>query len=81
MLAKWPFVTPIPGSRKIERIDEKISVLPDVDLTADELARIEGELSQVSIHQEPHLTRTLLSVRPGTFRVHLVGYRSGLEPA
>jgi diketogulonate reductase-like aldo/keto reductase len=36
MLAKWPFVTPIPGSRRIERIDE--------------LARIEGELAKVSIH-------------------------------
>jgi aryl-alcohol dehydrogenase-like predicted oxidoreductase len=49
MLAKWPFVTPIPGSRKIERIDENLGAA-DVDLTADELARIEGELSQVSIH-------------------------------
>lgn len=49
MLAKWPFVTPIPGSRKMERIDENLGA-GDVDLTADELARIEGELSQVSIH-------------------------------
>ena len=49
MLAKWPFVTPIPGSRKIEWIDENLCAA-DVDLTADELARIEGELSQVSIH-------------------------------
>jgi aryl-alcohol dehydrogenase-like predicted oxidoreductase len=49
MLAKWPFVTPIPGSRKIERIDENLGAA-DVDLTADELARIEGELAQVSIH-------------------------------
>jgi aryl-alcohol dehydrogenase-like predicted oxidoreductase len=43
MLAKWPFVTPIPGSRKIERIDENLGAA-DVDLTADELARIEGNL-------------------------------------
>ena len=37
MLAKWPLVTPIPGSRKIERIDENLGAA-DVDLTADELA-------------------------------------------
>ena len=49
MLAKWPFVTPIPGSRTIERIDENLGAA-DVDLTAGELARIEWELSQVSIH-------------------------------
>jgi aryl-alcohol dehydrogenase-like predicted oxidoreductase len=49
MLAKWPFVTPIPGSRKIERIDENLAAA-DVELTPDELARIEKALATMPIH-------------------------------
>ena len=49
MLAKWPFVTPIPGSRKIERIDENLGAA-DVELTDVELTRIESELKKLTIH-------------------------------
>jgi aryl-alcohol dehydrogenase-like predicted oxidoreductase len=49
MLAKWPFVTPIPGSRKADRIDENLGAA-DVDLTPGELARIEEQLAQITIH-------------------------------
>jgi len=49
MLAKWPFVTPIPGSRKAERIEENLGAA-DVELTPEELAGIEEELVQIKIH-------------------------------
>jgi aryl-alcohol dehydrogenase-like predicted oxidoreductase len=49
MLAKWPFVTPIPGSRKAERLDENLGAA-DVDLTPGELARIEEQLAKITIH-------------------------------
>src|SRR6516225_1938793 len=49
MLAKWPIVTPIPGSRKAERIDENLGAA-DVDLTPAELARIEEQLAKITIH-------------------------------
>ena len=49
MLAKWPFVTPIPGSRKAERIEENLGAA-DVELTPKELAGIEEELVQIKIH-------------------------------
>ncbi|HEV2543046.1 MAG TPA: aldo/keto reductase [Methylobacterium sp.] len=49
MLAKWPFVTPIPGSRKAERIEENLGAA-EVSLTSDEMARIERELAKVPVH-------------------------------
>lgn len=48
MLAK-PFVTPIPGARKAERIEENLGAA-DVDLTPSELARIENELARTAFH-------------------------------
>ena len=50
MLAKWPFVSPIPGSRKIERIDEENLGAADLDLNPHELAAIEKALASVPIH-------------------------------
>ena len=49
MLAKWPVVTPIPGSRKADRIDENLGAAAD-DLTPGELARIEEQLAKITIH-------------------------------
>jgi aryl-alcohol dehydrogenase-like predicted oxidoreductase len=49
MLAKWPFVTPIPGARRAERIEENLGAA-DVDLTPGELAGIEAELARIAIH-------------------------------
>ena len=49
MLAKWPFVTPIPGSRKAERIKENLGAA-EIELTLGELARIEEKLAEIPIH-------------------------------
>ena len=49
MLHKKGFIVPIPGMRKIERIDENLGA-DDVALTDDEFKRIEAELVKVKIH-------------------------------
>jgi aryl-alcohol dehydrogenase-like predicted oxidoreductase len=49
MMAKWPFVTPIPGARKAARIEENLGAA-DVELSPDELADIETALAQIPIH-------------------------------
>ena len=49
MLAKWPFVTPIPGSRTAARIAENLGAA-DVELTTGELREIERELANIPIH-------------------------------
>lgn len=43
MLAKKPYIIPIPGSRKLSRLKENLAAA-DVELTADEVARIDTEL-------------------------------------
>lgn len=49
MLAKEPFIAPVPGSRKAERITENLKAA-DVELTADEFAALEAELARIPIH-------------------------------
>lgn len=49
MLHKEDFIVPIPGSRKLERIQENLGAA-DVDLTDEEFARIEAELAKIEIH-------------------------------
>jgi len=49
MLHKKDFIVPIPGSRKIERIEENCRAA-DVELTAEEFAQIEAELAKIAIH-------------------------------
>jgi aryl-alcohol dehydrogenase-like predicted oxidoreductase len=49
MLHKYDFLVPIPGSRKLSRIQENLGAA-DVTLTDDELDRIEAELSKIEIH-------------------------------
>lgn len=49
MLAKWDFLSPIPGSRKEERIAENLGAA-EVELSADELKQLEDELADVPIH-------------------------------
>ena len=49
MLHKNDFIVPIPGSRKLERIQENLGAA-DVDLTDDEFAQIEAELAKIKIH-------------------------------
>ena len=49
MLHKKNFIVPIPGSRRIERIEENLGAA-DVGLTHEEFARIEAELAKIEMH-------------------------------
>lgn len=49
MLHKGDFIVPIPGSRKLERIEENLGAA-DVDLTDEEYALLETELAKVELH-------------------------------
>jgi aryl-alcohol dehydrogenase-like predicted oxidoreductase len=49
MLHKKDFIVPIPGSRKLERIQENLGAA-DIDVTDEEFARIETELAKIEIH-------------------------------
>jgi aryl-alcohol dehydrogenase-like predicted oxidoreductase len=49
MLHKKDFIVPIPGSRKLERIEENLRAA-DVELTAEEFERIKAELAEIEIH-------------------------------
>jgi aryl-alcohol dehydrogenase-like predicted oxidoreductase len=48
LLAQKPWIAPIPGTRRIERLDENIAAA-DVDLTADDLSEIERAAAQIDI--------------------------------
>ncbi len=48
LLAQKPWIVPIPGSRKLERLDENIGALA-VELTADDLREIETAISQITV--------------------------------
>jgi aryl-alcohol dehydrogenase-like predicted oxidoreductase len=49
MLAKWPFVTPIPGARKTERIEENLGAA-EIELSPGELGALEQELAKIPLH-------------------------------
>lgn len=51
LLAQKPWIVPIPGSRKLERLEENIGAV-DVELTAHDLAEIEIALSEITIQGE-----------------------------
>jgi aryl-alcohol dehydrogenase-like predicted oxidoreductase len=53
MLHKADFIVPIPGSRRLERIEENLGPAK-VELTDDEYDGLETELAKV----EPHGNRT-----------------------
>ena len=48
LLAQKPWIVPIPGSRKLERLDENIGSLT-VELTPDDLQEIESALSKITV--------------------------------
>ncbi len=48
LLAQKPWLVPIPGSRKLERLDENIGSL-SVELTADDLREIESAISMITV--------------------------------
>ncbi len=48
LLAQKPWIVPIPGSRKLERLDENNGAA-DIELTADDLSEIENAMSQITV--------------------------------
>ncbi|HEY6292716.1 MAG TPA: aldo/keto reductase [Terriglobia bacterium] len=49
MLAKEPFIVPIPGSRKVGRIEENFAAA-NIELTDVEMAALEAELGKLQVH-------------------------------
>ena len=48
LMAQKPWIVPIPGTRKPHRLEENIGAA-DVELSADELAEIEGAASRIEV--------------------------------
>jgi aryl-alcohol dehydrogenase-like predicted oxidoreductase len=48
LLAQKPWIVPIPGTRRLERLEENIGAV-DVDLTADDLGEIEDAASKIEV--------------------------------
>lgn len=48
LLAQKPWIVPIPGSRKLERLDENIGAVA-VEFTPDDLREIESALSKITV--------------------------------
>jgi aryl-alcohol dehydrogenase-like predicted oxidoreductase len=48
LLAQKPWIVPIPGSRKLERLDENSGAVA-VELTSDDLREIESALAQITV--------------------------------
>ncbi|MFL5802878.1 MAG: aldo/keto reductase [Roseiflexaceae bacterium] len=48
LLAQKPWIVPIPGSRKLERLDENIGAVA-VELTPDDLRDIESAISEITV--------------------------------
>jgi aryl-alcohol dehydrogenase-like predicted oxidoreductase len=48
LLAQKPWIVPIPGSRKLERLDENIGAV-EVKLTADDLEEINNTMAQIKV--------------------------------
>jgi aryl-alcohol dehydrogenase-like predicted oxidoreductase len=51
LLAQKPWIVPIPGTRRIERLEENVGAV-DVTLTSDDLAEIEQAASAIQVHGE-----------------------------
>jgi aryl-alcohol dehydrogenase-like predicted oxidoreductase len=48
LLAQKPWIVPIPGSRKLERLDENIGSV-DIELTAADLSEIDNTMSKITV--------------------------------
>ena len=48
LLAQKPWIVPIPGTRKLHRLEENIGAA-EVELSADELAEIEAAASMIQV--------------------------------
>jgi len=61
LLAKRPYIVPIPGTTKVHRLDENIGAA-DVDLTASDLGEIESAAAQIPIEGERYQPQQLEAV-------------------
>jgi aryl-alcohol dehydrogenase-like predicted oxidoreductase len=48
LLAQKPWIVPIPGSRKLERLDENIGAV-DIELTAADLSDIKAAMANITV--------------------------------
>jgi aryl-alcohol dehydrogenase-like predicted oxidoreductase len=48
LLAQKPWIVPIPGTRRLERLDENLGAA-DVDLTADDLTAINAAAAEITV--------------------------------
>ena len=48
LLAQKPWIVPIPGTRRVERLDENLAAAA-VELTADDLGEIENAAAQIQV--------------------------------
>jgi aryl-alcohol dehydrogenase-like predicted oxidoreductase len=48
LLAQKPWIVPIPGTRRLERLDENIGAAA-IELTPDDLREIEGAASRITV--------------------------------
>lgn len=48
LLAQKPWIVPIPGTRKLDRLDENLGAL-DIELTAADLSEIRDAMSQITV--------------------------------
>jgi aryl-alcohol dehydrogenase-like predicted oxidoreductase len=48
LLAQKPWIVPIPGTRKLERLEENIGAA-SVELTPDDLRQIDGAVSSITV--------------------------------
>jgi aryl-alcohol dehydrogenase-like predicted oxidoreductase len=49
LLAKKPWIVPIPGTRSLERLDENIAAV-DIQLTPEDLSQIDRTLAELTVH-------------------------------
>ncbi len=56
VLAKRPWIVPIPGTTKLHRLEENIGAI-SIELTPDDLREIEGAASQVKVHGDRYPER------------------------
>jgi aryl-alcohol dehydrogenase-like predicted oxidoreductase len=49
LLAQKPWIVPIPGTRKLERLEENIGAT-EVELTSDDLREIDSATSKITVH-------------------------------
>jgi aryl-alcohol dehydrogenase-like predicted oxidoreductase len=48
LLAQKPWIVPIPGSRKLVRLEENLGAVA-VELTSDDLSEIENAMSKITV--------------------------------